>query len=49
MQTAYIRRATEDPNEDMQEIESMHDYFVDGRGGSVDVGLNKLADILLSL
>jgi hypothetical protein len=49
MQTAYIRRETEDPEEDMEEVQREIDYFVDGRGGGVEVGLNKLADVLLSL
>jgi hypothetical protein len=47
MQTAYIRRAIEDPDGDMTEIANEFDYFVDGRGGGVDVGLGKIADILL--
>lgn len=49
MQTAYIRRDTEDPEEDMEEVEREIDYFFDGRGGGVEVGLNKLADFLLGL
>lgn len=48
MQTAYIRRATEDPDGDMAEITKEFDYFLDGRGGGIDTGLDKLADILLS-
>ncbi|TAQ90717.1 hypothetical protein B7494_g1005 [Chlorociboria aeruginascens] len=39
--------ATEDPNEDMAKVREEMDYFVDGREGSVDAGLGKLADILL--
>jgi hypothetical protein len=31
----------------MVKIAEEFDYFVDGRGGGVDVGLGKLADILL--
>lgn len=49
MQTAYIRRDTEDPDEDMEEAEEEFDVFVDGRGGGKDVGLSKLADVLLSM
>lgn len=49
MQTAYIRRATEDPNEPMEEVEREFDHFIDGRDGGVDVGLGKLADVLLGM
>ncbi|KAF8849798.1 hypothetical protein BDZ45DRAFT_752411 [Acephala macrosclerotiorum] len=38
MQTAYIRRETEDAGENMEEIEQQVDYFVDGRGGKEEVG-----------
>lgn len=48
MQTAYIRRETEDAGENMEEIEQQVDYFVDGRGGK-EVSLSKLADLLLIL
>lgn len=47
MQTAYIQRETEDPHENMAKLAEEFDYFVDGRGGGIDTGLGKLADIIL--
>ncbi|TVY16388.1 hypothetical protein LARI1_G005921 [Lachnellula arida] len=49
MQTAYIRRDTQDPEVDMEVVEREVDCFFDGTGGGVEVGLNKLADFLLGL
>lgn len=46
MKTAYIHRATEDPEEDMVEIASENDLFIEGTDGSEDCGLVELARIL---
>ncbi|GAA5971889.1 hypothetical protein JCM11641_001558 [Rhodosporidiobolus odoratus] len=46
MKTAYIQRWTEDPLEDMQKVARDSDVFVDGRGGSPEVGLAALARML---
>ena len=47
MQTAYIQRATEDPDEDMDAVRGEVDLFVDGTTGDKQHGLGKLADLLL--
>lgn len=46
MGTVYIRRETEDLEEDFGDIEGGVDLFIDGRGGSEECGLAALADIL---
>lgn len=49
MKTAYIRRETEDPDEDMAQIRAETDYFFDiatSAAGAADYGLSALADML---
>jgi len=49
MGTVYIRRETEDPDEDFTAVEREVDLFLDGRGGSEECGLSLLADMLASI
>jgi len=46
MRTAYIHRATEDPQEDMDRISQENEYFVEGTNGSKNCGLSELARLL---
>jgi len=46
MKTVYIRRNTEDVGEDFDEIEQSVDVYFDGRDGSRECGLARLAEIL---
>lgn len=49
MKTAYIRRVTEDPDEDMAQIEVENDYFFDiatAPAVAAEYGLSALADML---
>lgn len=47
MKTLYVRRTTEDVDEDFAGIEKEFDLFVDGRDGSEDCGIAALAKVLL--
>ncbi|KAF9078442.1 haloacid dehalogenase [Rhodocollybia butyracea] len=49
MKTAYIQRTTEDPHEDMLQVQRESDIFISGRDGTSSCGLNALADILCPL
>ena len=45
MRTIYIRRETEDPDEDFAQVEKEFDRFVDARGQDA-AGLKEVASIL---
>ncbi len=49
MKTAYVQRATEDPNEDMKQIREENDYLFDAASSPADAanrGLSELARVL---
>jgi hypothetical protein len=46
MSTVYIRRTTEDLNEDMEVICEEIDLFLDGTDGRLTSGLGEFADML---
>jgi hypothetical protein len=47
MRTVYIRRDTEDPEEDMSQLQHEFDWFIDGRSaGGARAGLVRLAEIM---
>lgn len=46
MKTVYIKRGTEDKDEDMGLVRKEVDFFLDGTKGSTECGLAELADIL---
>jgi len=46
IKTAYIHRTTEDPHEDMEQVQHEFDMFISGTSGSKACGLNALADAL---
>jgi len=48
MRTIYVRRDTEDPDENMEQVRAEVDLFIDGRRSTgASGGLQKVADVLI--